>query len=148
MTTDTAVTRPLIVIIDDDDTLTRMLSLELEAAGYDVQVAKTAAEGMALIKEQSPALALLDFHLSDADGLTVLNGLHKTAKKQPDWQLPPILMMTNAYEVDIMNKAMELGVHDYILKSDVRLDDIVKMVATYVAPGRAGAQNSAQAADS
>jgi two-component system cell cycle response regulator DivK len=59
---------PLVLIVDDDERNVRLVRDVLEAAGLATLSAATAAEGIALARERTPDLVLLDLRLPDLDG--------------------------------------------------------------------------------
>lgn len=120
--------KPLILIVDDDETASHMLEMALLEVGYEVATAENGALGLQKGSESHPALVMLDYQMPDTDGVSVLQKMRTEA-----WGKDvPVIFMTNAYEVNVMNLVMELGVHDYILKSDVRIEETVKLVSSYV----------------
>jgi DNA-binding response OmpR family regulator len=104
------------------------LIIGLKQAGYQVLWATSAAQTLQIIKEHLPHLLILDNDIHGKDGLTVLREVrsHKPSKDLP------VIISSKAYEPDIVSEAMELGVHDYILKADMDLGSIITMVGTYV----------------
>ena len=120
--------KPLILVVDDERMTSRTISMALEALGYVVVVAESGKDGLKVAAEQHPRLIVLDYHMKDIDGIAVLRTLRKD-----EWgKNVPVVMASNIYDVDIINSIMELGVQDYVLKSDINLDDIVKLVGKYV----------------
>lgn len=121
----------LVLIVDDDPVISRPLANGLKGAGYEVIQAATGADALALGNERQPQLVLLDYQLPDINGLEVLTRLRRDPGS--DWgKNVPVIFATNIYDVDTMNTAMELGVRDYVLKSDINLEGIIKLVANYV----------------
>ena len=59
---------PRILVIDDEAQIRRFLDIGLRAEGYEVLLAATAAEGLALAATQSPDLVILDIGLPDREG--------------------------------------------------------------------------------
>jgi len=120
--------KPLILVVDDEKMTSRTITMALEALGYQTIIAETGKGGLATALEQHPRLIVLDYHMKDMDGIAVLQALRKD-----EWgKNVPVVMASNIYDVDIINSIMELGVQDYVLKSDINLDDIVKLVGKYV----------------
>jgi DNA-binding NarL/FixJ family response regulator len=71
---------------------------------------------------------LLDYQMPDANGIDILTELRKDT-----WgSQAAVIVMTNVYELEIVNQMMALGVHDYVLKSDIQLDETVNLVGNYV----------------
>lgn len=120
--------RPLILIVDDEKQTSRTVAMALEAVGYLTQESSTAKEGLQAASQSHPSLIILDYHMAGKDGLDVLRELRKD-----EWgKTVPVIIASNVYDVDIINNIMNLGVQDYVLKADINLDDIVKLVGQYV----------------
>ena len=102
--------QPLIVIIEDDESVRSALAKCLEQHDRDVRAAATAAEGVAHLQEKAADLVLLDYLLPDADGLELL----ETIRRQ--WPNLPVIMMTGVGNVDTAVRAMNLGAYDYVSK--------------------------------
>ena len=103
------------VLLIEDDKLVRhcmRLMLENTTGMHIVGEATTAAEGLALAREKTPDVILLDFRLPDATGLEVAR---KLLKRLPDSK---ILVVTGLANNTIPVKLLEVGVHGYINKSN------------------------------
>jgi len=100
----------VILVVDDDEGIRRMLQLVLQRGGYRVVAAGDGAEGLALARTCSPRLAILDFRLPDMTGLDLLRRL-----KVADARLPVILLTGFA---DLANAvvAIKEGAFDYLSK--------------------------------
>ena len=68
---------PLVLIVDDDERLREYVRVNLEAEGYVVREAASAAEGLAALGEQSPDLILLDVMMPQVDGWEMLQQIHE-----------------------------------------------------------------------
>ena len=102
--------QPLVMIIDDDESVRTALTKRLEQDGCRVQASPTVSEGLTRLRETSPDLLLLDYRLPDGDGLALLE---KIRRRQPDL---PVVMMTGFSNVEIAIRAMHAGAYDYISK--------------------------------
>lgn len=121
-----------ILVVDDDKMIARALTLGLEQEGYNVTSAHSSQEAIASAESEHPALVILDYSLPDEDGVSALRRL-----RQLPWAADlPVIIASNVYDVDIINAIMTLGVQDYVLKNDVKIEDIVALVGKYVpSPG-------------
>lgn len=105
--------RENILIIEDDEDISEILSFSLKQEGYNVKVNPNGLEAEEEINTFKPDLILLDIMLNDTDGFSVCR---KVAKYKI-----PIIMLTA--RVEIMDKilGLELGADDYITKPfDIR----------------------------
>ena len=71
-------TRPMILIVDDEAQILRFLGHALAAAGYDTCTATTGAEALLKVASARPDLMVLDLGLPDMDGKAVIETLRKT----------------------------------------------------------------------
>jgi len=117
-----------ILVIDDDDLLRRSLVDKLEGAGYTVSDAASGKAGLKAALELHPQLILLDYQMPEMTGIEVLKAL-----RADEWgKKVEVIFATNFYDMGIVNDALANGVHDYILKADVSLDQIVELARKYV----------------
>ncbi len=105
-------TRPLIVHIDDSQTVLAVTKLMLESLAYDVIQATSGAEGIKLAEKEKPALILLDAMMPGIDGFETCVSI----KRNPKLQGVPVIMATGADAVKDVEKAMACGADSYIVK--------------------------------
>ncbi len=97
-----------ILVVEDDAAIGRVLQLELEHEGYDVEVARDGLSGLEKALKE-PDLVLLDLMLPRMDGLEVCRRIR--AKSQV-----PIIMLTAKDRVPDRVEGLDLGADDYITK--------------------------------
>jgi excisionase family DNA binding protein len=68
---------PIVLIVDDDEHLREYVRVNLEAEGYVVREAASAAEGLAVLGEEPPDLILLDVMMPQVDGWEMLQQIHE-----------------------------------------------------------------------
>lgn len=100
-----------VLIVDDDASLTTMLSFFFEDAGYHVTGAATCKEALDGVAHRSFCLILLDYQLPDGTGIDFLNALHGN-----DGPLPPVVMMSGVHDAGIMRRALSSGAREFLLK--------------------------------
>lgn len=98
-----------ILVVDDEVSVTDLISYNLEKAHYDVLVAHDGEAALASAKEHKPDLILLDLMLPKIDGLDVCRELRKTS------QVPIIMVTARGEETDRVI-GLELGADDYLCK--------------------------------
>lgn len=101
---------PRVLIIEDDEELSRLLQLDLQRHDFDVTVCANGLEGLRLFQDKRHDLVVLDVSLPVMDGLTVCERIREVSNV-------PILMMT-AHAVTEQNIAEGLnrGADEYMLK--------------------------------
>ena len=102
--------RSRILVVDDDDSLRRVMQMQLEEAGYGVIAASSAEEAITLADEQSPALVITDLKMPGSSGMDVLSGIRS---EHPE---TTVVMVTAFGTVQTAVEAMRLGAYDYITK--------------------------------
>ena len=107
---DAGATRPVILVVEDEEPIADVLRLYLHRAGYDVLVARDGLSGLDAIRQRRPQAVVLDVGLPGMDGTQVC----RTLRAEGDWT--PILFCTaRDDEVDRV-LGLELGGDDYITK--------------------------------
>lgn len=99
-----------ILIIDDDNSLRRVLEYNLQEEGYDVQAASSGEEGLYWFGQSKPDLVISDMKMTGMDGLMVL----KSIKERSPETL--VIIITAFGTVDVAVEAMKNGAYDYITK--------------------------------
>jgi two-component system KDP operon response regulator KdpE len=98
-----------ILVIEDDDALSRLMRLQLEHAGYQVTVCRDGATGLQGARDSKPDLILLDILLPDLDGWVVCEKLQEMTDA-------PIVFTTALGTERDVARGLELGADDYIIK--------------------------------
>lgn len=101
---------PLILVVDDDPTLRRVLCDALKLEGYQTIVASSREEAERRVKDGGVALALLDIRLPDGDGLSLLEGWRGNKNDFP------VIVFTAQGRMETAIRAMQLGAFDYLEK--------------------------------
>jgi two-component system KDP operon response regulator KdpE len=99
----------LILIIDDEIQIRRLLEITLSVNGYKICEAATGKEGIIAAATHNPVLILLDLGLPDEDGQNVLLKLR-------EWYEHPIIILSVRNNEDDIIKALDNGANDYLTK--------------------------------
>ena len=102
--------RERVLVVEDDASIALGLRINLEAEGYEVDVAEDGEKGLALARETKPALLILDVMLPKLNGFEVLNTLRREG-----YGMPIIVLSAKAAEIDKVT-GLELGAEDYVAK--------------------------------
>lgn len=109
---DTDMSKPKILIIDDEPAIREMVRVALELADFDVLDAENAVQGHSLVVDERPDLVLLDWMLPQVSGIELARRL----KKDETTHEIPIIMLTAKSEEDNKIQGLEVGADDYITK--------------------------------
>jgi len=101
-----------VLIIDDDKGLTLLLKKRLEKDGYQVWAASDGEEGLEFIPKVRPHLILLDVVMPGSSGFEILAAL----KKNDQTKDIPVIMLTVRSSDHEIQKGLDLGANDYIIK--------------------------------
>lgn len=127
-----------ILIVDDDEPLTRRLSQHLAGLGYGVTVASTAHQARQAVRQRPPDVVLLDWNLPDSDGLQLLAHWRNQGVNLP------VLMLSANVSTAHRVSGLRAGADDYLIKPfDVsellaRLDALLRRSAPASGPRAAG----------
>ncbi len=113
-----------ILIVEDDDSLRRALSEKLSYEGFSVFEAENGIVGFEEALRERPDLILLDVIMPKMDGLTMLSKL-----REDSWgKIAQVIMLTNVNDGESVLKSLDQAAFDYLIKSDWKLEDIVRKI--------------------
>ena len=113
-----------ILFVEDEPTLQKVAGEILRQEGFIVKSATDGEEAMRIIKTEKPDLVLLDLILPKKDGFEVL----KEMKADTQTKGIPVIILTNLEGTQDVERALELGAMNYLVKANYELDDTVKRV--------------------
>ncbi len=113
-----------ILIIEDEQFTLKLYTHLLAEEGYEVKATPLASEALRLAKEFKPDLFIVDLMLQDGDGFSIIKDLRQTTT----FKKTPILSLSNLGQETDINEAKKRGSNKYLIKSNVRFEDIVATV--------------------
>ncbi|HSW85051.1 MAG TPA: response regulator [Candidatus Saccharimonadales bacterium] len=114
---------PKLMLVEDDNNLREIYEARLQAEGYQIISAKDGEEALVLAKAEKPDLIIADVMMPKISGFEMLDILRNTeGLKQVK-----IVMLTALGQNDDQKLANRLGADRYLVKSQVTLEDIVKV---------------------
>jgi DNA-binding NtrC family response regulator len=117
-----------ILIVEDRDSLRRMLELALGQEGYDVAAAADGEAGIRLLKERPFDFVLTDLQLPGVSGLEVLAASREAQPKAP------VVVLTGFGTVGTAVEAMKLGAFDF-LEKPLEIDELSRLIERALAEG-------------
>lgn len=102
-------TEPLVLAIDDEAGILRLIKLELSGQGFRVLTAETGDDGLRIAEEQRPDIVLLDIVMPEMTGLEVMRALRDRSN------VPVILLTAKGSDADKV-RGLEMGADDYLAK--------------------------------
>lgn len=104
--------RPQILIVDDDASSRKLLTRMLTSAGYSCRESDNARDALKLIREEKPAVVLLDLVMPEMDGAEALRRLR--ADPDPNTAQVPVIMLTGHGESEVT--CLNAGADDFVIK--------------------------------
>lgn len=102
----------LIIVVDDDHDILRLARELLATAGHEVLTAENAVEAIELLNQHGCEAMITDANMPQHSGYDLLRTIRNNSK----WSDLPIAMLTGRREKKDIERAVELGVDDYIVK--------------------------------
>lgn len=102
--------KPLVLIVDDDPDIVKILRLGLHARGYEVAATSDGSAALAEVERRNPDLVFLDVHMPGLNGMEVLRRIHS------DRPALPVIIITAHGTVERAVEAMKEGATDFLTK--------------------------------
>lgn len=118
-----------ILIMEDEKILQELLQEKLKKGGYDVLAVDDGAAGMIVLKEYAPDLILLDMMMPKMDGFEVLEKM----QAEDIIRSFPVIIISNSGQPVEIEKALAMGIVDYIIKVDFDPVEVVDKVDEFFA---------------
>ena len=113
-----------ILLVEDDTALASVYRSRLELEGFDVCEANNGEDALSLAVSEHPDLILLDVMMPKISGFDVLDILRNT----PETTNIRVIMLTALSQPKDKERAEQLGVDAYLVKSQVVIGDVVERV--------------------
>lgn len=113
-----------ILIVEDEESLLKLLSESFIENGIDVLGAVDGEQGLKMALEEHPDLILLDIILPKMDGITMLKKLREDERGKD----VKVIILSNLSDSERVEEAMQKGVYDYLIKSNWNLADVINKV--------------------
>lgn len=120
---------PLVLVVDDDPDMTRLVAGALVTVGAVPIAAYDALQGMVVAQRELPSLIIVDLHMPAGGGLKLLEKLRNSVKTTAI----PVLVMTADTADDLPRQAQALGARGF-LRKPVDLIRLVEVVSQFLFP--------------
>ncbi|MCX6796171.1 MAG: response regulator [Candidatus Falkowbacteria bacterium] len=114
-----------VLIVEDEQAMLDALANKLTKNGFAVLCAHDGEEGYNMAMAEKPDLLILDIIMPKINGMDLMAKI----RGESGWgEAVPIIMLTNISDPENISRAAEKKVFDFLVKTDWRLDDVVKLV--------------------
>lgn len=124
-----------LLLVEDDISLRDVYNARLQAEGYDISLASNGEEALAMAVKVRPDLIVLDVMMPRISGFDVLDIVRTT----PEIAHTKVIMMTALGSSEDKERGEKLGVDQYLVKSQVTLEDVVTTIKKVLEGGSSSA---------
>lgn len=117
-----------ILLVEDDDALANVYLVRLQAEGFEVRRVANGEDALAAAISYRPDLVLLDVMMPKVSGFDVLDILRNT----PETANLKIIILTALSQESDKQRALSLGVDDYLVKSQVVISDVIDRIKQHL----------------
>lgn len=119
-----------VLLVEDDNNLREIFEMRLKAEGYDTITASNGEEALVVAMKEKPDLIIADVMMPKLSGFEML----ETLRAAPEMANTKTIMMTALGQAEDRARGERLGVIKYLVKSQVTLEDFVRVVREVVSP--------------
>lgn len=116
--------KKLILVAEDDTFYAKIYQSKLAAEGFEVEIASNGDQAIEFIAGRMPDILLLDLIMPEKDGFQTLEELRKNERTKD----LKVIVLSNLGQEEDIKKAKAYGVLDYIVKTDISIQDLVKVI--------------------
>lgn len=115
-----------LLVVDDDKTTRKLLTLYLKGKGYEIVTAENGLDAIEKLGMESFSVMITDMNMPYMDGIE----LTKNLRSDPNLNKLPIIMLTTEADNDERERAFSAGVNDYLVKpaSAEQITDSIKRI--------------------
>ena len=117
-----------LLVVEDDQKLAHVLARGLRSDGYAVDVATDGMQAVQMATGNPPDIIFLDIRLPKMDGLGVLEVLRQDDRTRDI----PVVILSNYSERELVDRGMEMGALDYLIKSQTTPARVAGGVANWL----------------
>jgi CheY-like chemotaxis protein len=117
-----------VLVVEDDKFLIKIYETKLKEEGLTVIIAVNGEEGITKAKAEQPDLILLDLIMPVKSGFEALAEI----KADDTIKHIPVIILSNLGQDADIKKGTELGAADFIIKSNMALHEVVKIIKKYL----------------
>lgn len=116
--------KKLVMVVEDELDLQEAISFKLKKAGFSVSIAGNTEETLTKLETETPDIIWLDLLLPGVNGVELL----KLIRGREQTKKTPVIVVSALTKKEEKQKVEELGIDDFIIKSDTPIDKIIEKV--------------------
>ena len=122
----TAEHKKILVVVEDDGLLRRVIADRLKSMGFDIFQAGDGKEAVDIILDKKPDLILLDLLIPTVDGFTVLEKI----RSYPDKKVAEtsVVVLSNLWSDKDILRVKSLKVEEYFVKANTDMEEVFKKI--------------------
>jgi two-component system, sensor histidine kinase and response regulator len=113
-----------VLVVEDDPFYSKIYKTKLAKEKIESQIVSNGNEALKVVKELVPGLILLDLIMPGKDGFETLAEL----KSDPVLQGVPVIVLSNLSQEEDIQRIMDLGAAEYLVKANVPIQEVVDKV--------------------
>lgn len=117
-----------ILVAEDDPFYANIYRVKLAKEGFDVEIAENGEKALEAIRRKKPDLIILDLIMPVKDGFAVLKELNADAALKD----VKVVVLSNLGQAEDVKKAKDLGAKDYIIRTNVSIQEMVTKIRGYL----------------
>ena len=117
-----------VLIVEDDPFYSSIYKTKVEKEGIQSVLVHDGAAAMAAVQKKKPSLIVLDLIMPGKDGFQVLEEL----KADPAFKDLVVLVLSNLSQDEDIKRVMDMGATEYLIKSNVPLQEVIAKVRSYI----------------
>lgn len=114
--------KKVILLAEDDSFVSDIYARKFKQEGYEVIIAENGLEAIKKMKKNVPSIVLLDVVMPYMDGNAVL----KKIRERDEFKEVSVIMLTNLSEKENIGEEIDVGVDDYIIKSQFTPSEVLQ----------------------
>lgn len=117
-----------ILLVEDEEIMIDLLQRKLKEEGYEVLLAGDGEEGLKKMRQERIDLVLLDIVMPKLGGFEVMEEMNK----EPELRKIPVVIISNSGQPVELDRAKELGVKDWLIKTDFDPKEVIDKVVKQI----------------
>jgi CheY-like chemotaxis protein len=117
-----------LLIVEDEKTQQNALVNFLSSKDYNVLITNSGKDCESILNNETVDLIIMDILMPDQGGIETIHNIKNTDKGKDI----PVIVLSNISAPNKIAEALELGVKDYFIKSDITLDKILQKIKEYI----------------